>query len=48
MALGKGADTVLIKDMIKKNNNDQSGTESEIAANADESRYSSPLSIRKR
>ena len=48
MALGKGADTVLIKDMIKKSNYEPSGNDSVKATPADDSRYDSPLSSQKR
>ena len=47
MALGKGADTVLIKDMIKKSNYEASGTESGKPTPAEDSRYDSPLSTHK-
>lgn len=48
MALGKGADTVLIKDMIKKSNYEASGNESTKPIPADDSRYDSPLSSQQR
>ena len=47
MALGKGADTVLIKDMIKKSNYEASGTESGKPKPTEDSRYDSPLSSHK-
>ena len=48
MALGKGADTVLIKDMIKKSNYEASGKDSVKGTQADDLRHDSPLSIQKR
>ena len=48
MALGKGADTVLIKDMIKKSNYEASGNDSVKPTPADDSRHDSPLSSQKR
>ena len=48
MALGKGADTVLIKDMIKKSNYEASGNDSVKASPVDDTRHDSPFSSQKR
>ena len=48
LALGKGADTVLIKDMIRKSNQDMSATDSSKPAQAPESAPATPISSSRR